>query len=134
MDLRTHGVVALVRNNDGNFLLLEDAREATKGWWAPPHGSCEVADGREENSVIREVKEETNLVVTPLRKLLTQAADTKRKTVSFWLVETKDGEIVLNDESSRSGWFTLDEALRLTLYPGTKTFFEKIQRGEISLG
>jgi 8-oxo-dGTP pyrophosphatase MutT (NUDIX family) len=133
MNLATHGIVALVRNDDGKFLLLEDARGATKGWWAPPHGGCEVEDRSEESGIIREVKEETNLDIVPIRKIHTQEADTRLKTVSFWLIETVDGKVILDEESSRSDWFTIDEALRLPLYPGTKSFFEKVKQNEISL-
>lgn len=132
-DLSSHGVVALVRNQAGEFLLLEDSREEMLGYWAPPHGRCETSDTSEEYGVIREVKEETGLEVEPLRKILTQQADTKIKTVSFWLVEVLGGTVELDEESSNSGWFTPSAALDLTLYPGTKIFFEKILNGEISL-
>jgi ADP-ribose pyrophosphatase YjhB (NUDIX family) len=134
MNLATHGIVALVRNSEGEFLILEDARGATKGWWAPPHGGCEITDGSEENAVIREVKEETNLDVVPVRKIHTQHADTRLKSVSFWVVEAADGKVTLDEESSQSGWFTIDEALKLSLYPGTKSFFEKVRQNEITLG
>lgn len=82
---------------------------------------------------MRETKEETNLDVTPVRAVLTQPADTKVKTVSFWLVRHEGGTIELNEESSQSGWFNPEEALRLQLYPGTRLFFEKVIRGEIAL-
>lgn len=132
-DLSTHGIVALVRDASGRFLLLEDSREQMRGHWAPPHGRCESVDSSEEAGVIREVKEETGIDVTPLKKVLTQAADTKVKTVSFWLVNANQTEVVLDDESSDFGWFTVNEALSIKLYPGTQIFFEKVKSGEISL-
>ncbi len=132
-DLSAHGIIALVRNNEGRFLLLEDARELMKGYWAPPHGRCEAGDASEAAGVIREVKEETGLSVTPIKSVLTQPADTKVKTVSFWVVEATSGEVVLDEESSDYGWFTVSEALGLKLYPGTKTFFEKVSTGELAL-
>jgi len=130
-DLSSHGIVAVVRNPEGKFLLLEDAREHMKGHWAPPHGRCEDADGTEENGVIRETKEETGLDVKPVRAILTQPADTKVKTVSFWLVETTTITVELDEESSDFGWFSPQEALDLLLYPGTRLFFEKVVRKEI---
>jgi 8-oxo-dGTP pyrophosphatase MutT (NUDIX family) len=134
MDLSSHGIVALVRNKDYRFLLLEDGRAEMRGHWAPPHGRCESTDASEEAGVIRETFEETGLNIQPVRKVLTQPADTKVKTVSFWLVDTLPGEITLDtEESSNYGWFTVDEALSLTLYPGTKLFFEKVLSGEIDL-
>lgn len=134
MDLSSHGIVALISSIDGKFLLLEDSRELMKGLWAPPHGRCEKTDTSEEAGVIREVKEETSLVVEPIRKLLTQQADTKVKTVSFWLVKVIGSTTVtLNEESSQSGWFTIKEALGMPLYPGTKIFFEKMLMGEVDI-
>lgn len=133
VDLSSHGIVALVRDNNNKLLLLKDARVEMEGLWAPPHGRCENTDNTEQASVIREVKEETNLDVQPIRKILTQVADTKVNTVSFWLVKTLRGEITLDDESSEYGWFTLDEAMELNLYPGTKKLFTKLSAGTIKL-
>ena len=134
MDLSTHGVVALVRNSKNHFLLLKESRDLLNGAWAPPHGRCDPTDKTEEDCVIREVKEETNLDVKPVKKIHTQPADTKVKTVSFWLVDLVSGDLILDPgESSDSGWFELDESLKLNLYPGTKIFFEKVKAGEIKL-
>jgi ADP-ribose pyrophosphatase YjhB (NUDIX family) len=134
MDLSSHGIVALIRNTSGQFLLLEDSRKQMLGYWAPPHGRCESTDLSEESSVIRETREETGLIVKPVKKLLTQPADTKVQTISFWLVNLLGGEIKIDaSETSNHGWFTMDEALGMKLYPGTKSFFEKIKVGQISL-
>jgi len=134
VDLSSHGIVALVRTDD-KYLLLEDSRKLMLGYWSPPHGRCNPEDNREEDAVIREVREETGLVVKPIKKVATLPADTKVKTVSFWLVETgKNQEIKLDkSESSQYDWFTIDEALRLKLYPGTKKFFEDVTTGKLNL-
>lgn len=134
MDITSHGVVALVRNSAGRFLLLEDSRESMRGYWAPPHGRCESFDISEKAGLIRETEEETGLRVSPRKKLFTQKADTKVKTVSFWSVDLVGGEFKIDDnETSNFGWFTVEEALGLKLYPGTQIFFEKIRSGELKL-
>lgn len=134
MDLSSHGIVALVRDQDGKFLLLQDARQPMQGCWAPPHGRCEAGDASEEAGVVRETAEETRLQVRPVKKLLTQPADTKVATVSFWLVETLGGELAIDkSETGEYGWFDIDEALALNLYPGTKSFFQKLKTGELTL-
>jgi ADP-ribose pyrophosphatase YjhB (NUDIX family) len=133
-NLETHGIVALVCDADDRFLLLEDSRELMRGSWAPPHGRCESSDVDEAAGVIREVKEETNLDVEPVRILLTQPADTKVRTVSFWLVNSHSDEVIIDSsETSKHGWFSVAEALELKLYPGTRLFFDKVVRGEIDL-
>lgn len=101
MELTSHGVVAIV-TLDGKYLLLKESRDLMNGKWAPPPGRCDSEDLTEEDAVIREVKEETNLNVTPVKKIITTPADTKVKTVAFWLVK-------------------LNEVLEIKLDPGTKT-------------
>lgn len=134
IDLSSHGIVSLVRNEEGKFLLLEDGRPQMRGHWAPPHGRCEPTDESEEAGVIRETFEETGLRVKPIRKLLTQPADTKVKTVSFWLVDTLTSDLVIDEsETSDHAWLTIEEAMNYTLYPGTKIFFTKILDGEIKM-
>ncbi len=130
--MEQHGIVAIVRNND-KFLLLEDARELMLGKWAPPHGRCEISDMSEEDCVTRETYEETKLKVKPIKKLWTQKADTKVKTVSFWLVELLSQEIEIDEESSSYGWFTIEEILKLKLYPGTENFFRLVKDGKINI-
>ena len=134
MDLTTHGIVVVIKNNEGKFLLLKESRDLLKGAWAPPHGRCEISDKSEEDGVMRETKEETNLDVRPMKKLITQPADTKVKTVSFWLAEVSGGDLIIDPgEVSESGWFSLEESLKLNLYPGTRIFFEKVKSGDIEL-
>lgn len=134
IDLTSHGVVVLIRR-DGKYLLLKESRDLLNGHYGPPHGRMETTDVNEEACVSREVKEETGLSVKPIRKLVTIPADTKVKTVSFWLAEeTELSEIKIDPgESSEYGWYTPGEALSLTLYPGTKIFFEMLVSGEVIL-
>lgn len=134
MELTSHGVVAIV-TLDGKYLLLKESRDLMNGKWAPPHGRCDSEDLTEEDAVIREVKEETNLNVTPVKKIITMPADTKVKTVAFWLVKLNEVlEIKLDQsESTEYCWVNIDEALELELYPGTKTFFENVKGGKLSL-
>lgn len=134
IDLGSHGVVALIKK-DGKYLLIKESRDLLNGHFGPPHGRTNPEDINEQAAVIREVKEEVGLVVTPLKKLVTIPADTKVKTVSFWLVQIV-GELNIKidpSEASEYGWYTPDEALSLTLYPGTKKFFEEVVSGKIEI-
>jgi 8-oxo-dGTP pyrophosphatase MutT (NUDIX family) len=131
--IKNHGVVVLIRH-DKKFLLLKDSRELMLDHWAPPHGRCDESDENEKATVVRETFEETNLQVIPLKKIWEAKADTKVKTVAFWLAEVISGEIKIDEqESSEYGWFTLDEALALKLYPGTKKFFVLVKQGDITI-
>ena len=126
-----HGIIAIIAKNN-KFLLLKDSRELMLDCWGPPHGRCEESDANEEETVKREVFEETNLVIFPERKLWTTKADTKVDTVSFWLTSFISGDVEINiEESADFGWFTIDEALKLKLYPGTREFFNLVKDNSI---
>ena len=131
--IKKHGVVILIKN-DKKILLLKDSRELMLDYWAPPHGRCDESDENEEATVIRETFEETNLQVLPIKKIWETKADTKVKTVAFWLAEIIGGEIKIDErESSEYGWFTIEEAFNLKLYPGTKKFFVLVKQGDIAI-
>jgi 8-oxo-dGTP pyrophosphatase MutT (NUDIX family) len=131
--MKNHGV-AVVINKGNKYLLLEDSRKLMRGKWGPPHGRCENADKIEKDSVIRETLEETGLTVKPLRKIWTTKADVKTDTISFWLAKIVKGKIKIDKrESSNYGWFTINEIFNLNLYPGTRKFFNLVERGEITI-
>ena len=128
-----HGTVAIVVE-DGKFLLLEDSRAPMSGYWGPPHGRCSSTDPSEEDCVIREVLEETNLNVRPIKKLWTTKADRKVDAISFWLVEVLGGNMKMDEKETRNyGWFTLEELLRLRLYPGANRFFVLVKENRIQI-
>ena len=132
-EMGNHGIAAIV-TKEGRFLLLEDSRHPMSGYWGPPHGRCIPEDLSEWNCVAREVLEETNLNVRPTRKLWTTKADTKVESVSFWLVEVLGGNIRVDVKESRGhGWFTLEDALKLKLYPGTRRFFILLKENRIQI-
>jgi ADP-ribose pyrophosphatase YjhB (NUDIX family) len=133
---REHGVCVLVMKEDKVFL-IEEARETFNGHWAPPHGHCEPTDENEEASVVREMKEETNWDVKPLRMLWkTESSHTDAKSVAFWLAELLSEEESLRVDPKEAvgyGWFSVDEALELQLFPKTQVLFERIKEGLITL-
>lgn len=135
MQYTDHGIVALVRDNNNRFLLIEDKRDKVKNMWAPPHGVIETIDKTEAEGVAREVKEKCGINVTPLKEVITQPGDNTVKTVTFWLVDFKGDQEIIIDETklSKYDWFKLDEILKLKLYPGTRIFFQKVKTGEIVL-
>jgi len=128
-----YGIAALIIKN-GKYLLIKNSRKEMFGCWTPPNGQCETCDQGEKDCVIREVLEKVNLNVKPIKKIWTAKGDTKVKTISFWLVEVIDGKIKINKrKSSNYDWFSLNEIMKLKLYPATKHFFQLLQENKVKI-
>lgn len=127
-----HGVVVIVKNDNNEFLLLEEARINNKHYkhWSGPHGRCIREDILEEETVVRETMEEVGVEVIPIKKLCTQPADSKIKTVSFWEAKLTNPEALSldyrNSEVSNMQWISIDQIKNseIKLYPGTEKFFK----------
>ncbi|MFX0074622.1 MAG: SIR2 family protein [Candidatus Hermodarchaeota archaeon] len=140
----SHGIVALIQNEKGQFLFVKEARKHNPfyGGWSGPHGRCMEEDIIEEETVVRECYEECQLHVKPIRKVFERRADTKVKTVAFWeaRIINKMEKVIANPrEISEIKWVTFEEIISgaLPLYPGTRDYFEnyykkkKVGRTEI---
>ena len=100
--------------NDGKILLTH---ELQSGWWLIPGGGLEEGENPEA-CVIREVEEETGLIVRPLRQFLVmnEYYEEYRYTGYFFICEvTGKGQMKLTDAEKRRGvqpeWISLSEAI-----------------------
>ena len=66
-----------------------------------------------ENTAIREVFEETGLIVTSCRYLLSRFHERSDCLMLGFLCRVKKGELRLSDEVDSGGWFSVSEAERL---------------------
>lgn len=110
-DNPTPATIAVIEQ-DGKYLLLKRARDPKKGKWDFPGGFIEGAEHPEE-TVKREVKEETNLDVEvgDLVGIFTSVYDDSgRNTLDItYHCKIKGGEIKLSDEVTEAKWFALDD-------------------------
>ena len=99
MKLITSGIVT---NQYGHVLLIQRDDSLT---WAPPGGILEHGELPTEG-VVREVREETGLMVTPVRLVALDFAKGKNDTLllmTFRCIQ-RGGEIKTSGESLRVGW------------------------------
>ncbi len=101
---------------DGKILL---SHETVSGWWLIPGGGMEEGETPEE-CVIREVEEETGMIVRPGEQFLTlhEYYEEYRYTSFYYVCEvTGEGQLHLTDEEKRRGlvpeWLPLQEAIGL---------------------
>ena len=99
---------------DGLLLL---SHEAGTGWWLIPGGGVEAGE-MPEMCCVREVEEETGLIVRPLRQFLTlnEYYEEYRYVSHYFVCEVTDqGQMRLTDAEARRGleprWLPLQEAV-----------------------
>jgi 8-oxo-dGTP diphosphatase len=96
---------------DGRMLLLE----RLTGTWEPPAGRLDSGEGFEDGAV-RELYEETGLLVAPQRILATwvgEASSGNLLAAVTYIGRTRDREVHLSQEHLGYRWVTLDEWLAL---------------------
>ena len=106
---RAISIDALIEK-EGKILLIKRGRDPYKGFWAIPGGHVDF-DETMEMAVIREVKEETGLVVSKLSPLgIYSDPDRHPKQVIAvaYKVETT-GEPEAGDDAEEFAWFSPDK-------------------------
>ena len=101
---------------DGKILL---SHETVSGWWLVPGGGVEGEETPEE-CCVREVEEETGVIVRPLRQFLTLYEYYEEyRYISYYFVgeAAGSGQMRLTDAEKRRGleprWIPLQEAVEL---------------------
>jgi nucleoside triphosphatase len=125
-------VGALIFNRDNRVLLVLSERWG--GQYVVPGGHIELGE-RIEETVIREVKEETGLDVYDLKFVMIQECvfdEGFYKKMHFIFfdyscrTDAGEDEVILNHEAQAYSWVTLDEALGMSLDPYTRRLIEKV--------
>lgn len=122
-------VLGLIKNN-GRFLLTKrNDGERNKGKWQVPGGGQEFGETLEE-ALKRELIEEVGLHVQVDGEpyIVEYIDDTWHGILFFYpcvLTDAKQ-EVVLNNEASQYGWFTLDEIRALDLLGASRSGIEAL--------
>ena len=119
---------------DGEKILVQDRRDPNWPGITFPGGHVEPGESFVE-STIREVREETGLVVSDLRlcgiKQWTQKGGEYRYIVFFYKTETFSGELKASDEGEVF-WIRKDELEQYTLADGFQQMYEIFAQDELS--
>ncbi len=110
MLLAASGII--LQNNKILLLKRTDYNNRYSGYWGCPGGRAEPNETAEEN-VIREVKEECNLIFKPTSILKTGIWE--EKTYYRFLGEWSGSLKIQEEEVSDFGWFSLNEVKKLKL-------------------
>lgn len=101
----------VVLDRRSRVLLIRRAIEPYKGYWALPAGYQEI-DETPQETVSREVKEETGIIVEPVRLIdLIFIPDDSRKpaNLSIHLCIPVGGELCPADDAEDAAWFAMTD-------------------------
>jgi 8-oxo-dGTP pyrophosphatase MutT (NUDIX family) len=150
-EISAGGVVLQKVGEDWNLAVIEPQNEASsarpagkssqKTVLALPKGLVDPGE-KPEHTALREVREETGLIATPISKLgdikyvyLRSWGDRQRvfKIVSFFLLRYHSGDIdaiapEMRVEVKRAAWIPLEEAARKLAYRGERDMVKRAQQ------
>lgn len=130
------GVAAVVFSGE-DILLVRRGNEPSKDMWGLPGGVVELGEGVED-AVVREVEEETGILIQPI-KLLSVFDSIVRNdegrvryhyVLCEYLCEAVGGELHASSDVSDARWMPLEEISSLEMNPNTRRFIEKIAKQE----
>ncbi|MFX0172886.1 MAG: NUDIX domain-containing protein [Candidatus Hodarchaeota archaeon] len=112
-----HAVDGILRGKNGKIILIKRIGETYKGYWAIPGGAVEMNETVEE-ALIREMREETGVKVTPTDILGVFSAvdrDPRGRVISTVFICTYQGTPHSGSDAGEIRICTLEKALMLEL-------------------
>jgi 8-oxo-dGTP diphosphatase len=125
------GVGALILRRK-SILLVQRARDPLKGYWSLPGGLIEPGE-KIEDALIREVREETGLIVRPkkLFEIFERIMPDAEGRAEYhyilhdYLCKVVGGELLAGDDASRVAWVERAKLKNLQLTEGTLEVIER---------
>lgn len=120
--------VVAVLIEDDRVLAIKRGREVLlPGYWTLPSGRIESGE-TQQDAVVREVREELGLHVTPVAKVWECPTDDGAWLLHWWTAETAPGELAPDaDEVAEARWVTAEQFLALApTFEGDREFFERV--------
>jgi len=117
---------------DEKVLLVKRAISPGKGKWACPAGFIEH-DEAPEDAVLRELREETNLIgkVTRLLHVFPKKDHGLADIVIAYNIQVIGGNLMPADDASDANWFTRDNLPELVFYPTITLIGERWRNGKL---
>ncbi|MER5214846.1 NUDIX domain-containing protein [Streptomyces sp. NPDC002838] len=120
-------IVAVVQR-DGRVLVIQRGPLARMpGFWAPLSGKLEPGESQEE-ALVREVREEVGLRVSPVAKVWESQTEDGTFRLHWWTARPEEGEVVMHPgEVSGTRWVTPKEFSQLQpVFPTDRVFFDRV--------
>jgi 8-oxo-dGTP diphosphatase len=122
------GIISRNKNKNKKYLLVSSRKNFGKytNFYYPPGGHLEK-DEDEKVALIREIKEELDINVTPLKKIAETPGDVKNQITHWWICVANISKMKLNTEELYDfRWFTRKEIINHeNVWPATKNIFKE---------
>ena len=115
------------KKGEAEYLLINTPKDYGKytGFYYPPGGHAQKGE-TEKQTLIREIREELNLAIEPVRKIVEAPGDVRGELDSWWFCRIKGGKLrARKKEIANVGYFTQKEMEKMNLWPATRKFFKK---------
>jgi 8-oxo-dGTP pyrophosphatase MutT (NUDIX family) len=121
-----HGVVAVLRDADRFLVILRGRAVVRPGYWTPLSGRVEPGESQPD-ALVREVREEVGLEVTPLAKVWECPTDDGSYRLHWWTAEIVGGALAPDGvEVEDARWVTPAEFAALS--PSFEADHEFVER------
>lgn len=119
-DLRARLSVGAVIVRDGAILLVRRANPPFEGYWSLPGGKVNFGE-RIHNALVREVREETGLVVEPGKFAgLLESIDPDggwHFVILDYFAEVTGGTLIAKDDALEATWVQMEEITKMKTTP-----------------
>ncbi|WP_055492827.1 NUDIX domain-containing protein [Streptomyces sp. TP-A0356] len=124
---RREAIVAVLRRADRVLVIRRGPEARRSGYWAPLSGKLEPGETQAE-ALVREVREEVGLTVSPGAKVWESETDDGLFRLHWWTADPGTGDVAPDPgEVSEARWVTAEEFLAMDpVFDGDREFFERI--------
>ena len=106
-------VAGCILQEEGRYLLVQEKLPKAYGKWNLPAGHVDPGEST-VHAAVREVKEETGLVVTADKEVFSEAIPERDREFHIFTAQIVGGTLIVQpDEIMDAQWFSLDEIYQL---------------------
>jgi len=115
MKERQPKVVIGIVEKEGKVLMVRRAIKEDDLLWSFPGGKMDPEDNSEQNAVVREVREETNVECLPVSNLGSRVHPNTEREISYWRCKYLSGEpeVQNSEEITETLWVSSSKVFEL---------------------